>query len=58
MTDSEIRRLAEQYIDEVVEESGASLNFDEREAAIGRVEGASRELSVASRERGREPVPC
>jgi len=58
MTDSEIRERAEGYIDEAVAESGGTVAPEARDAAIERVEAASRELLAARRERGRESAAC
>jgi hypothetical protein len=56
MTDTEIRQRAEMYIDKAVAESHETLSAEDREAAIRRVEAASRELVHALKGRSREPV--
>jgi hypothetical protein len=58
MTDSELRERAEGYIDGAVAESGGDVTPEAREAAIERVEAASRELLAAQRERDRESAAC
>lgn len=58
MTDTEIRERAEAYIDDALAEYAEKLSDDEREAAIRRVEAATRKLASASREHVGEPVAC
>ena len=58
MTDTEIRARAEAYIDEAIADLDIELSGDEREAAVERVEAASRELATAAHEAEREPVRC
>jgi hypothetical protein len=56
MTETEIRERTEAYIDEALAEYGGTVSAEEREAAIERVEAASRELLTASQGRDGEPV--
>lgn len=58
MTDPEIRRRAEAYIDAALAEDGELPSEEEREAAIERVKAATRGLAATSRDRDRESVPC
>ena len=53
MTDTEIRVRAEAYIDEAVADLAEKPSAEERDAAVKRVEEASREL-LAAREEERE----
>lgn len=52
MPDSEIRVRAEAYIDGAIAMSGSKVPPEAREAAIGRVAAATRELLAALRAMG------
>lgn len=58
MTDTEIRQRAKAYIEAALAENNEQPSEEEREAAIERVEAATRALAAASREHDGEPVPC
>jgi hypothetical protein len=50
MTETEIKERAETYVDEALADV-ATVSADEREAAVKRIEAASRDLLAASQER-------
>jgi hypothetical protein len=56
MAETEIRERAEAYIDDALAEYDEPLPAEEREAAIERIEVATRKLAAVSREQDREPV--
>jgi hypothetical protein len=58
MTETDVRKLAEEYIDEALTGQMDKSLAKEREAAVERVEAASRELLYASRESARESFAC
>ena len=55
MTDTEIRARAENYIDEALADANEKPSGQEREAAIERVEEATRKLADVSQH---EPFAC
>ncbi len=57
MTDTKIKELAEAYIDGVLGEHDDGTTAEDREAAVERVETASRELLTATQKR-RTLVSC
>jgi hypothetical protein len=58
MSATEIRELAEAYIDEAAAENNGALSTEEREIAVEQVEAATRELLVVKRKNSRETVAC